>query len=379
MLGVAYILLHRQHADVLHQINEANAIINGWLLLSSWGLRDYLLKQAAQYPEKTDALLSKIILAKVPLLIVTCFALLFLGLSPALYIAICLLIALKSFSLAFDAGISLSRENHIFMFLETVSLLIILFALIFLNASGLYVFLYGLVITEGIRFLYSVRYFSAHRFYKVRFKESMILLYETRYFFILALFSFIQIRADVYLLGFYFHPETFNLYQVKSSLITFAHVALSSYLSQHAGQFYQSSDPFSNITLRNRLLKNVLAVAAISLPVMLAIEYFLFGTISHPFHFLLQLLNIFLFAFALYEFYFLTRNNTLQKAILPVLGGALLNICLSCLLLPTLNISGGLISYNLSTLLIFLWLRTIRILSQRLGPSNNEKTPQSSV
>lgn len=366
MLGVAYILLHRQQANVLKQINEANAIINGWLLLSSWGLREYLLKQIAQAPEKTDALLSKIIIAKLPLLLLTWFALLFLSLSPLLYVAICLLIAFKSLSLAFEAGISLSRKNYIFILLESGFFIIILLALLFMEQDGLYLFLYGLVITEGIRFLYSLRYFSAHRFHNVRLKESFALLYETRYFFLLALFSFIQIRADVYLLGFYFHPETFNLYQVKSSLITFAHVALSSYLSEQAGLFYQSSDTLSSVVLRNRLLRNVFAIAAISLPVMLGIEYFLFGSISHPLHFLLQVLNIFLFALALYEFYFLTRNNALKKAILPVLAGALLNVCLSCLLLPALNISGGLISYNASTLIIFIWLRTLRIRSQQI-------------
>ncbi len=356
---LTYLFIAKNLSQGLLAINKINAVINLLLVFSGWGLKDYLVKESYQSHRQFShnwrlAFYSRFLLV-VPLLFVAllCFngyALLFIS----------FIFLLRTFSQLYEPHILLNRRSGLFFGVDTLAAVIISILIWQDIVTDDVLFFYLVIVSEAVKLFFCRLLFKQAPGQPVLFSELRAFLKNTRFYFFLVLVSFFQSKADLYVLGFLFEPGRFNEYQLLSSLISLAHIVISAFVVSYSRLVYRNIGG-SVLAFRTIVWQSGACVAIGSAGLIYLTLNKVYGFDFSVLNCLLAGFNILLFAFVLFEMFYYTRQNWLQKTIQFVLVCGVSNLLLSLLLIKQFTISGALLANTLSALLLALLMRFFRI------------------
>lgn len=353
-IGLSYCLIHNHHPEVLKQINQLNALVAACMAIGGWGLREYVLRQVAKHSDSPGKVYAPVIAAKLPLMVVGIIALCFFSLTGPLLYFILFVFVLRSINSVFESGLPLHHRNDLFLFLETMLQVVLLLFLLFDWIPNAIWFFATVCFTELLRLVYYFWQFHVLNFFVIDFRGIKELLYSTRFFYVLALVSFLQSKLDFYLIGFYFSPESLNAYQIKVSAMMFAQTAIHAYLHNDSAAYFNDG---MNASILKKAVQRITAFFAVCfLPCMIALEYIVFGATDVWWNYVLQILLLTAFSMVLFEFYTYIKRDALRFTILPVVIGLIANLVCCGFLLDRYLITGGLASNVIGTFFVFLGL-----------------------
>lgn len=187
----------------------------------NWGNKEYLLRQFSKTPHKIKADFSKILFARLPLVLIFSFAG-FLSFEPRFGLYISLWLFGRYLNHSFESLVVFEKKFYQSMMAEWISFS--LFCIVF-YALKPHLSLYFLLIvyslyqlTKGLFFLFLFRDFISVQNLKID-----IAYYKTALpFFLLSVLGFLASKIDVYLIEHLGNKTTTADYQVINSLLVFA-------------------------------------------------------------------------------------------------------------------------------------------------------------
>ncbi len=350
---VSYLFIKTQARQELLAINKINAILNAFIVFCGWGLKDYLLKEnfksLATFPQKwNEALYSKL-----PLLLISLMAALLL---PAEYSCIIFgFVILRTVNTLYDSLIIYNKKVSLFFLFDALAALLVVLLIWFRILNNHKTYFYILLGVEFLKLCLNLFLFRMIKPVYFDLKQAFGFLKSTKLFFLLAVISFFQSKADLYILGFLFEPASFNEYQVKISLISFVQVAIAAFVSVYSKLFFKDISS-SETTFNGIVLKCGILFSILSAPIIFLIETQFFDFNVNVVNSVIMVLNIFIFSRVLIEMYYGTKLEKMSVVILMVFISGLLNIGLSFLVIDKWGITGALLSNTGSSIALYFLL-----------------------
>jgi hypothetical protein len=347
----------------LQEINKITAIVNFFLTLSGWGLKDFLFKESVKpfsdFQRTWQLAFDSKILLSFPIIIV-----LSLWLKSPLLILVNLVFLLKTFNTLYDPLIvALKRARFFFLidFLVLPASIVLIGFKVITNATQFFVFIAVLECVKSV--LYKV-IFKLPTKNKVNFAALISFLKSTKFYFLLVLLSFFQSKIDLYLLGFLLKPEEFNVYQLLSSLLSMVQILFTTFVVSYTKLLYRniksSAAAFTRIVFRSGYLAALFSTPAIYF-VLRFIYHFDFGYPSM----LLAALNTLCFAFVLHEMFYYSKNERLDWVLRYVALAGTLNFILGFVFISRFSVAGALFSNTAGLFLLAVLLGYTRTIESK--------------
>lgn len=236
--GVIFYFLKTNHLDIL--LDQYT-----WFLLTSyfiitftgWGLRDFMVKEYTQAMNRQGELLSQFIGSKIPLLVIVLVGLCFSGFSLSLCAGIFLFVLGRTATALFDPLILVNNKTRSLFFAEVFLSGFFLLSIFLFPLIEKLVLLVSLL--ELLRALAGFLILSPPKISKIDFKQSLGILGQSWFYFLIALSSFCMSRADSYILGLFVPGSSFSHYNILVTLVTASQVIISSVYNRNVKSVFR--------------------------------------------------------------------------------------------------------------------------------------------
>jgi O-antigen/teichoic acid export membrane protein len=330
-------------------------VLQAGMYIASWGNKEYLLKEFSLKPAQLGAIWQKSSITRLLLY----GALLFIGLPLSkLSPAASLFLILWSFGLyvqqSFEAVTIFRKQFAFALTIETFGILLVLGAILILRdlltLDHLLLIFAIATLCKAICFL--IRYFhDIFRRFTAEFDFHFIRAAFP--FFVLGLAGMLQAKVDLFLINYFLGKKDVGEYQVFLSLLIYLKNGAYFLVAPFARSLYRlDKQARRKISMQLLWIGSILLVPGISIAFFLITEYYRF---EYAFY-LFVIGYFFALPYYLYiiKIYELLKSDNQSLVSLIVILGTGLNVVLNILLIPSIGVTGALLSGTAAQWLILL-------------------------
>ncbi|MGZ4099356.1 MAG: hypothetical protein ACXVNM_10785 [Bacteroidia bacterium] len=325
-------------------------IANLFVTLTGWGLRDYSVKEYVKDLSSASSRFSLLFSGKIPLLIISFCLIFFIPFTNSFKLGLVTLVFLRTMMALTDPLVlSYNRTLKVFL-LESVIYLPAFIVICFY--PGIHMHLIKLLlIIEVLRLVISFLSIKDKGVLRLKWINPFGFLYDTRFYFFIALFSFCMSRIDVYILGFFSINYFFADYNIVLNLVAFTQIIIASVYNNNIKSIFRI-----NLLEANRILdKLTLQFFLLSIVASLAItgiSRFIYDIELNAGFYLLLFVNVFFYCLTLKYVYILNHAGKPRYFLIAAIISSLVNTAGAIILVPLLQIYGALIANTVGVIVL---------------------------
>lgn len=354
---VFFLLNKPEHESILKDFTWFLIITSLAITITGWGLKDYQLKQFATNWGNTSSIFSSFFSAKVLLVFISSIFVFLLDFSFELRLSMILLIFLKSINSLFDPLIVFQKKITLTFFAEALIYLTAIFAFI-LKKELLSNILWIVIAIEFLRTI--MAYVILVPAGEINFKISspIKLLRETRFYFLIALFSLFANRLDTYVIGLCGEQNSFVNYNIIMNLVVVSFVVISAIYNYSLKAIYKLSIAKADEVL-GKLIGQFILLSFAATGTIFLISKFLYA-IDWPLeNYVLISFNVFFYCLTIRSLYILTHSDRILVFLVSLIISTGVNLGLSVLLIPDYNSLGALIANTSGSFVLAIMARVL--------------------
>ncbi|MBA3663412.1 MAG: polysaccharide biosynthesis C-terminal domain-containing protein [Bacteroidetes bacterium] len=351
--------------ELLYNYSWILVLTSLFVTFTGWGLRDYFVKEYIKNTPDSPTLFSEIVSGKAVLLGLSALLICFTGWTWTFKIFLIALVAVRTLLAVYDPLILLKGKTlHLFIFESFLYTSTIILFVFFLPLRGMAV--QALLLCEAFRALAAILLVRDTGLVRVSLRSALRLLYETKFYFAIALFSLFMSRGDVYIMGTY-HKNSFAYYSIILNLVSVSQIIISSVYNNTIKAVFRLASNKAQAAL-DKLMLQFIILSVLSVSCIIGFAIFIYHIpLDYSFSGLL-LVSMFFYCITVKQLFILNHLNKLNYFLIAAILAALVNVVFSILLVPSYQMHGAMVAnvsgtIALVTTIKFLLVRNKAILA----------------
>jgi O-antigen/teichoic acid export membrane protein len=361
--AVVFYLLNKRGYDAT-LLGYTWFLITSYFLVSltGWGLRDYSVKEYIQNGDNQREIFSLFLSSKIPLLVLCFLIIIFLEFDSDMKILLAFFIFFRTMGGLLDPLILVNGKLTAAFISELVIYGISLLCMFFFPFLLKHV-LTLLTAVEGARVISGVFILTPLHVLNLRYRPFRSFLYETRFYFLIALFSFFMSRVDSYILGFMSDGRTFPHYNILLNLVAGCQVIIAAIYNKSIKSVFKMDFEKATAALNKLQWQFILLTVSSLVGIYICIRM-VYQVVLPPECYLLLAINLYCFCLTIKYLVILNHVNRLNFFLKASIISALVNLCSAAFLIPYFQTSGAMLANTVGSVVLVsavkLFLKKIR-------------------
>lgn len=343
-------------------------IANLCLSITGWGLRDYSIKEYVQNAREVKGRFSEIASSKIPLLLLSCIIISVLNFSLSFKLYVISLVFLRTIILLFDPLILIFEKTLKLFIAEALIYSLAIGSLLFLPDFQKYIFSL-LIFIEVCKIGLGLWVLIPFKAINFKLSWSFRFLYETRFYFGIAIFSFCMSRVDVYILGADKKDISFTYYNILLNLVSVSQIFIAAVYNKNVKSIFRMKVEKANEVLK-KLIFQFVGLSVSSVLTIYVIASVFYQIELSPYFYVLLLINMFCYCLTLNHLLILNHLNKLNYFLIAAVTASFANFICALLLIPPHGMFGALLSNTVGTIVLVIILKGLMTYKKTLSNSD---------
>lgn len=324
------------------------------ITLTGWGVKDYMLKEYSQKMDRHDIVFTSFLRSKIPLVLLVFIISLCVSASGIEMLLLFLFVMARTGLALTEPLILLNRRTGAVFCIEAAMYVVTSFIVL----SGVFPAKKILLVVTGVELARALAAFTIVRPQTSGRdgQSALSVLYSTKYYFFIALFSFCMSRIDAFILGFYKHDNSFAHYNILLTLITACQIVISAIYNQTVKSVFRAGFAQARAAL-DKVTGQFLILSLIGTTGVCVILTYLYQVSLPAIYFALIPLNLFCFCLTVKYLFILNHINRSSLFLAATILSSVINVVASLVLIPLYGMPGALISNTAAAIILVLFIK----------------------